>query len=435
MDSVLLSRLQFGATASFHIIFPSLIIGLALYLAAMELCWLRSGDARYRAQYQFWLRPFAAVFVLGALTGVVLSYQLDTVFGGLYRMTRPVLVPVRNAEFLSTMLIGVGCFGVMVGGWRRAGAALHCAATLLLAAGVLVSTMCILVRNSWMQTPVGAVLVDGQLRPTGGVLDMLLSPSLPYRFVHVVGGACLSTAFFILGIAAWYLLRRRHLAFAEHSFRLAMGVVCVAAPLQILSGDLHGLNTLRYQPVKIAAIEGLWDSRRAAPMVLAAVPQPERERNAHALEIPALASLILTHQRDGRLAGLKAFPPDQRPNVPLVFYSFRVMVGCGLLMLLPPLLWLGVLRRRLPHSPWFLRGCCAMLPSGLISTIAGWCVTEEGRQPWAIFGLVRTMDIVEPAGAAHTGHLIVMLGLAYAAIAALCLVLLARMVRRGPRAA
>lgn len=436
LDPVLLSRLQFGATASFHIIFPSLIIGLALYLSAMELCWLRTGKPCYREQYQFWLRPFAAVFVLGAATGVVLSYQLDTVFGGLYRMTGPVLMPVREAEFISTMLIASGGFGVMVGGWQRAGRRLHCLATLAVASGVLLSTACVLIRNSWMQTPVGAQLVDGTLVPTGASLAMLVSPSFPYRYVHVLGGACLSTAFFVLGISAWYLLRRRHLEFAACGFRIAMGVICVAAPLQIVSGDAHGLNTLRYQPLKIAAIEALWDSRQGAPLVLAALPDMEQERNRYALEIPRLASLVLTHHADGALTGLKSVPRALRPHVPLVFYSFRIMVATGLLMLLPPLLWLGWLRRRpAPAPPWFLWSCVLMLPSGLVATVAGWCVTEAGRQPWAVYGLVKTVDIIDAQGAAQTGHLIVAIGLAYVAIALLTLALLGRTVRRGPAVA
>jgi cytochrome bd ubiquinol oxidase subunit I len=434
IDSVALARLQFGATASFHIIFPSLILGLALYLTVMEVCWLQTKNDVYRDQYQFWIKPFISVFLVGVVTGIVLSYQLDTNFGGLYRKTEAILMPIREIEFLNAVVLEAGCFGIMAWGWQRVGDKLHFVATLAVTAGVTISSVCILMRNAWMQTPSGAAMVGGELM-LNDRMAALFSPSFPYRLSHVVGGACLCTAFFVLGISAWYLLQRRHQSFAKYSFRVALAVISVVAPLQIISGDLHGLNTLEYQPSKIAAIEGIWETARGVPMVLFAIPDQVQERNRLAIEIPSLASLILKHDPDGEIRGLKEFPRGDRPNIPLVFYSFRIMAGAGVLMLALPMLWHLLLRRRLlPGNRWFLWCCCAMLPSGFIATIAGWCVAEAGRQPWAIYGIARTADIFDAVPASHVDRSLLYIGLAYMLISALFIAFLGRTIKRGPYA-
>lgn len=434
IDQILLARLQFGVTASAHIIFPCLVIGLAFYLAILESVWLKTGRDIYRIQYQFWLKPFAILFVVGAITGVVLSYQLDTFFGGFYQQMTDVLLPIRKLELLNVKVVIAGCFGIMIWGWRWVGNRLHLLATWLVFLGVLVSVTCILARNSWMQTPAGFAEVNGQLVVTDW-LAAVFSPSFPYRFAHMLGTALVSTAFMVLGISAWFLLRQRHQIFARFNLRVALAVIGVAVPLQILSGDLHGMNTSHYQPTKLAAIEGLWDTTAGAPLLVFTLPDQDQERNRYAVEIPRLASLILTHDPNGTITGLKAAPKDQRPRVAITFFSFRLMVGMGLLMVATGITGLVLWhRRRVYECRWFLWLCCAMMPSGLIAAIAGWWVTEAGRQPWVVYGLVKTEDVAIPVPVADAIHFALVLGLAYSALLSVAMYYLWRTIKRGPDA-
>ena len=416
LEPVVLARLQFGATASFHILFPCLIIGLATYLAALKILWMKTDRTIYRAQFEFWVKPFAAVFVIGVVTGVVLSWQLDTVFSGFYEQTVDVLVPIRKIEFANAMWLEAGCFCIMVWGRNRVGERLHLLATLAVTVGIYVSVFCILARNSWMQTPDGFVLVDGRLRLEDW-RAAVFNPSLPYRFVHMVGAAWISTGFVVAGVNAWILLKDDRHALARQGLRTALLASMVLVPLQVISGDLHGLNTRDHQPVKLAAMEGLWHTRAGAPLVPFAIPDPGGERNRYALEIPKLASLIITHDPDGVVEGLSEVPKAERPNVPIVFYSFRIMVGLGLLMLAVAalggyLMW----TRRLFGERRFLRLCCCVAPSGLLATIAGWCVTEAGRQPWVVYGLIRTGEITRANPVEQTLGTVALIGAAYVAL-------------------
>jgi cytochrome d ubiquinol oxidase subunit I len=432
IDQVLLARLQFGITASVHILFPCLIIGFALYLAVLEILWLKTQRDIYQIQYQFWLKPFAILFVVGAITGVVLSYQLDTFFSSFYRKTVDILLPIRELESLNTRLLIAGCFGIMIWGWRRVGSCLHLLATLLVTLGVLVSVSCILARNSWMQTPAGFAVMNGQLVITDR-WAAVFSPSFPYRFAHMVGAALVSTAFIVLGISSWFLLKQRQQVFARFNLRIALAVISVAVPLQLLSGDLHGLNTRHYQPAKLAAIEALWDTTAGAPLVVFALPDQAQERNRYAVEIPKLASLILTHDPDGAITGLKAIPKDERPQVAVAFFSLRLMVGIGLLMVVVGITGLVLWHRRQVYECcWFLRLCCAMMPSGLIATIAGWWVTEAGRQPWVVYGLIKTADVVTLFPASDAIHFLSFLGLAYSALLGVAMYYFWRVIQRGP---
>ncbi len=398
LDPEVLARIQFGATAAFHIMFPCLIIGLASYLSVLKVLWMRTKHPIYHEQYAFWIKPFAAVFVIGVVTGVVLSWQLDTVFGGFYRQTVDVLVPIRSLEFTNAVWLEAGFFGIMVWGCRRVGDRLHLIATLAVTLGVYVSVFCILARNSWMHTPAGYSLIGGELR-----LDdwraAVFNPSFPYRLAHMVGAAWVSSAFIVLGVNAWLLLRRSSHTFARHGVRTALLACAVLLPLQMLSGDLHGLNTRDHQPIKLAAMEGLWHTTAGAPLLPFALPDPDLELNHHAVAIPKLASLIITHDPDGVVQGLTSVPAELRPNVPIVFFSFRIMILLGVLMLAIAASGLYLLyKQRLYHSRRFLHLCCWAAPSGLVATIAGWCVTEAGRQPWVVHGLIRTTDITKPAG-------------------------------------
>jgi len=413
IDSIVLARMQFAATASFHIIFPCLIIGLSSYLLALEILWLKTGRRIYRQQFEFWIRPFAAFFITGVITGIVLSYQLDTIFGGFYERTVDVLVPIRQLEFANAVLLEAGCFGIMVWGWRRVGDRLHVIATSIVTLGVYVSVFCILSRNSWMQTPAGHVFIDGTLG-LDNALAAVFNPSFPYRFVHMVGAAWLSSAFFIMGISSTLLLHRPGHSLARQSLRVAVITAAVLLPLQILTGDLHGLNTRDHQPMKLAAMEGLWQTTEGAPLVPLALPDPVTEQNRYAVEIPRLASLIITHDLAGVVLGLNEVPASDRPNVPIVFASFRIMVALGMLMLVVAMTGLYLLRRKqLFETRWFLRVLCWMTPSGFLATIAGWCVTEAGRQPWVVYGLVRTTEVVDTVARHRVPGMLVLIGISY----------------------
>lgn len=432
IDPVFLSRLQFGVTASFHIIFPCLIIGLAFYLAIIEFLWLRTKREIYRTQYNFWLKLFALVFIIGMITGVVLSFQLDTNFGNFYERTASILVPIRRVELVNVLLLEGGTLGIMVWGWRRVGNRLHFLATLMMVLGVLISAVCITARNSWMQTPDGFALVGDEFLPQDW-LSVIINPSFPYRLLHMLAAATLTTAFFMLGISAWFLIKRRYREFARFSLRFAVIVIFVMVPVQIFLGHLHGMNTFEHQPLKIAAIEGLWESTHSAPMVLFGVPDQVTEKNHYALEIPFLASLIVTHNVGGELIGLKEAPKNERPNVAIVFFSFRVMVAVALLMLLIGIVGAFLMKKgRLYHSRWFLRTCVAMTPSGFIATITGWIVTEVGRQPWAIFNLVKTTDIVASTHGSQVTDFLSVISAFYSLILLIFLYSLGRLIQRGP---
>lgn len=428
----MLSRTQFGATASFHIIFPSLIIGLIFYLVVLEILWLTTGREIYRTQFDFWVKLFAAAFVVAVVTGVALSFQLDTAFGGFYDRTFALLLPIRRMELLNAAFIEAGFFGAMVWGRERIGKRLHLAATALVALGIITSTVCILARNSWMQTPDGFSLLDGRFE-TRDWLSVVFSPSFPYRFFHVLGASFSSAAFVVLGISAWLMLTGRDRHFAAFGLRASLWVISIVLPLQFLSGDLHGLNTSQYQPTKLAAIEALWDTTYGAPMVLFALPDREQERNRYSIEIPKLASVIVTHSPNGKIAGLKEVPKEERPYVPLVFFSFRIMVAMGVMMLAVGIVGMALLRKkRLYDSRRFLQICCWMIPSGFIATIAGWCVSEAGRQPWVIHGLLKTVDIAVSVPAAQAIHSAAWFAVAYAALLAAFVYVACRIVKQAP---
>jgi cytochrome d ubiquinol oxidase subunit I len=432
VDDVLLARIQFGLTACIHIIFPALLIGLGVYILVMEGLWLKTGRAIYREQWLFWLKPFAAVFVVAVITGAVLSFQLNTLFSGLYEKTAAVLVPIRRIEFANALFVLAGFFGIMVWGWRRVSPRAHFAASWVVMLGVLVSVVCVLARNSWLHTPAGYALVDGEIQLVS-LWQVTFNPSFPYRLAHMLGAALTSTAFVILGVCCGYLLHARHQVFARLGLRAALVAAAVLVPLQIFSGDLHGLNTRDYQPAKLAAMEGLWETTEGAPLVLFAWLDSDAESNRYALEVPRLASLIITHDPNGRIAGLKAVPRDERPYVPMVFFSFRIMVGMGLLMLAVTSAGLFLLYKgRVDDCRWFLRLGRIAAPAGLIATVAGWCVTETGRQPWLIHGLLRTADAVSPLHAAHAAHFIAIVISAYTVLLIACGSYLLRVFRHGP---
>lgn len=400
MTAIDLARLQFAFVVSFHIIFPAFSIGLASYLAVLEALWLRTGRGVYLATFNYWLKIFAIVFGMGVVSGIVMSYQFGTNWSVFSDKTGPVLGPLMGYEVLSAFFLEAGFLGVMLFGLKRVGPRLHFFATLMVAIGTLFSAFWILSANSWMQTPAGfTVSENGQFVPDDW-WKVIFNPSFPYRLVHMVFAAYLTTAFVVGGVGAFHLLRNRKSGPAVLMFSMAMWMALIVTPLQIAAGDLHGLNTLEYQPAKIAAMEGHYETRKGAPLLLFGVPDNEQGVTHGAIEIPNLGSLILTHDWNGTILGLKHWPKADWPNVLLIFWSFRVMVGLGFAMLGLGL-WSLLARWRtgLPNARWLQRAAVAMAPSGFIAVLAGWITTEAGRQPYTVYGLLRTIDSASPIAA------------------------------------
>jgi cytochrome bd ubiquinol oxidase subunit I len=401
-DAILLARIQFAFTVSFHFIFPAFSIGLASYLAVLEALWLKTGKQVYIDLFRFWLKIFAITFAMGVVSGIVMSYQFGTNWSVFSDLAGPVIGPLMAYEVLTAFFLEAGFLGVMLFGMNRVGKKLHFFATLMVAAGTFVSAFWILSVNSWMHTPQGHVMgANGQFLPGDSWLPIIFNPSFPFRLVHTVIAAYLTTALVVGGVGAWHLLRDRTNAHARTMFSMAMWMAALVAPVQIVVGDLHGLNTWEHQRPKVLAMEGHYESHAdGAPLYLFGIPNEREERLDYAVGIPKLGSLILEHRFDAPVEGLRTVPPDQRPPVGIVFWSFRVMVGLGLLMFGLGLLSLWA-RWRGTLYDWLLlhRFALVMAPAGFVAVIAGWLTTEVGRQPWVVYGLLRTADAASPLDA------------------------------------
>ena len=398
LDPLLLARIQFAFTISFHIIFPAFTIGLASFLAVVEWRWLRTNDERFRDIYKFWVKIFAVAFGMGVVSGVVMSYQFGTNWSVFSDNTANVLGPLLAFEVLTAFFLEASFLGIMLFGWGRVSERMHFASTCIVAGGTLISAFWILAANSWMQTPQGYEFgIDGRLYATNW-LEVIFNPSFPYRMAHMVTAAYLTTAFVIGGTAAYYLWNKRHIPQARIMLGMATLMAALVAPLQIYIGDLHGLNTLKHQPAKVAAMEGIWETEKGAALRLVGWPDQELEQTKYTIEIPKLASLILTHQFDGEVKGLKAWPKEDRPPVAWIFWSFRVMVGMGTLMALIGIVSaIQYFRGKLFETRWLQGWWMLMMPSGFIAILAGWFVTEIGRQPYVAYGILRTSESVSPA--------------------------------------
>jgi cytochrome d ubiquinol oxidase subunit I len=397
--ALVLARAQFAFTVSFHFIFPALSIGLASYLAVLEGLWLKTGREAYLNLFKYWLKIFAMAFAMGVVSGIVMSYQFGTNWAVFSDRAGPVIGPLMAYEVLTAFFLEAGFLGVMLFGMEKVGRKLHFLATCLVALGTAISAFWILSANSWMQTPVGWAVNDkGQFVPAESWLRIIFNPSFPYRLVHTVIAAYLTTALVVGGVGAWHLLKRRDTAEVRTMFSMAMWMAALVAPVQIFVGDLHGLNTLEHQPAKVMAMEGHFESSKGgAPLILFGIPDDKEETVHAAVEIPKLSSLILKHDLDAPMQGLKSIPKEDRPPSRIIFWSFRVMVGLGFLMFALGL-WslLARLRKRLFDWPWLHRLALVMGPSGFVAVIAGWVTTEVGRQPWVVYGLLRTRDAVSP---------------------------------------
>ncbi|CAB3787085.1 cytochrome ubiquinol oxidase subunit I [Paraburkholderia fynbosensis] len=429
-----LARFQFGFTISFHILFPAITIGMASYLAVLEACWLRTRQNVYRDLYHFWLKIFAVNFGMGVVSGIVMAYQFGTNWSRFAQFAGGVTGPLLTYEVLTAFFLEAGFLGVMLFGWNKVGPALHFLATLLVAIGTLISATWILASNSWMQTPQGYEIVNGRIVPVRW-LEVIFNPSFPYRLVHMSLAAFLATALFVAGSAAWHLLRGNDNAAIRKMLSMAMWMVLVVAPVQAVVGDAHGLNTLEHQPAKIAAMEGHWENHgnEAVPLILFGWPDMQREQTRFAVEIPHLGSLILTHSWNRQFKGLKDFAPEDRPNSTIIFWTFRAMVGLGMLMIMLGL-WSLLLRRRerLHRTRPFLRATLLMGPMGLVALLAGWLTTEIGRQPWVVYGLQRTADATSPTGMPQLALSATLFVVSYFFVFGVGIAYILRLVRKGP---
>jgi cytochrome bd ubiquinol oxidase subunit I len=430
---VLLSRIQFGFVMSFHIIFPAFTIGLASWLAFLAGAYLKTKRTLWRELYLFWLKIFAVSFGLGVVSGIVMSFQFGTNWAGLSERAGNVLGPLLSYEVLTAFFLEATFLGVMLFGWRRVKPRTHFFATCMVALGTLISTFWIIAANSWMQTPAGYEIHDGVFHAASW-WDVIFNPSFPVRLVHMVLAAFITTCFVIGGVSAIYLLKHRHREGAEIMLKLATAFAAITVPLQVFVGDLHGLKVYEHQPVKLAAIEGHWDTHRGAPLILFAVPDQASESNRYEVSVPKLGSLIITHSLDGEIRGLKEVPPDQRPPVAPVFFAFRVMVGVGVLMLLTTA-WSAYRWKlgKLAESRWLLRLWMCMAPMGFVAVLAGWYTTEIGRQPYVIYGLMRTSEAASAVGASSVVTSLVAFGTVYLFVFIAGSYYLLKLLRKGPQ--
>ncbi|MDP1631414.1 MAG: cytochrome ubiquinol oxidase subunit I [Caulobacter sp.] len=432
-DAILLARLQFAFTIAFHIIFPSFTIGLASFLAVLEGLWLSTGRDVFRNLYMFWVKIFALSFGMGVVSGVVMSYELGTNWAEFSRAASPVIGPLLAFEVLTAFFLEASFLGVMLFGWRKVGPRLHFLATLLVAIGTLVSAFWIISANSWMQHPVGyAVLADGSLRATDW-LTVIFSPTFPSRFIHMTLAAFLTTALAVGAASAWSLLRDRTQPESGMALRMAIGMFAIVAPLQLVAGHLSGEMVRLHQPLKLAAVEAYWETRADQPQSLVGIPDRKAGKTHLEIEIPHVGNLIQGVPGTTVLQGLDAFPRADWPVVGLVYWSFRIMVGLGLAMIGLGVwgVWL-VIRRRLERSTWFLRAAVAMGPAGFVAVIAGWVVAEVGRQPWTIYGVLRTADSASPVGAGQVSVSLLGFMIIYAIVFSAGAVYILRIVNRGP---
>ncbi|QLE98692.1 cytochrome ubiquinol oxidase subunit I [Neptunomonas phycophila] len=435
LSAVDLARVQFAFTVSFHIIFPAITIGLASYLAVLEGLWLTKKNPIYRDLYHFWSKIFAVNFAMGVVSGLVMSYEFGTNWSAFSTFAGGVTGPLLAYEVLTAFFLEAGFLGVMLFGWNRVGPGLHFFSTIMVAVGTLISMTWILASNSWMQTPQGYEIVDGRVVPVDWI-EIIFNPSFPYRLVHMALAAFLATALFVAASGAWHMLKGSAKPHAQKMFSMAMWMLLITAPLQIIAGDFHGLNTLEHQPAKIAAMEGHWENEpgeEGVPLILFGWPDMEAEETKYALKIPHLGSLILTHTWDGQFEGLKSFAPEDRPYAPLVFWSFRIMVALGMLMLLLGVcgLWLRW-KKRLYESPLFLKFALAMGPAGLIAILAGWFTTEVGRQPWVVYGVMRTVDAASDHSVAALTTTLVAFVVVYFAVFGIGVKYMLSLIKEGP---
>ena len=436
LDAVMLARIQFGFTIAFHFLFPAFTIGLASFLAVLNGMFLRTRDEAYLRLFRYWVKIFAITFAMGVVSGIVMSYQFGTNWSVFSDLAGPVVGPLMAYEVLTAFFLEAGFLGIMLFGRDRVGPALHMTACVMVAVGTAISATWILSVNSWMQTPQGFTIdaESGQFLPADW-WQIIFTPSFPYRLAHTLTAAYLTTAFIVGGVGALHYLRgHRRNQGVRTMFSMAMWMAALVAPLQIVLGDLHGLNTLEHQPAKVMAMEGHFESHpEGAPLILFGLPDQEAGEVRYSVEIPFLSSLILGHDLNAPLDGLDTIPDDEEPPVAVIFWSFRVMVAIGFLMAGVGF-WSLVsrFRGRLDDDVWLHRAALLMAPSGLVAVIAGWITTEVGRQPYVVYGHLRTADAVSPVAASAVGSSLLAFIAIYFAVFGVGILYLLRLMNRPP---
>ncbi|MEM7503287.1 MAG: cytochrome ubiquinol oxidase subunit I [Pseudomonadota bacterium] len=398
IDALVLARIQFAANITFHILFPTITMGLAWLLVYFKTKSDRSGDRHWIEAYRFWVKVFALSFALGVVSGITMSFQFGTNWPGFMETVGNVAGPLLGYEVLTAFFLEATFLGVMLFGRKRVSNRVHTVSTWMVAIGTSLSAFWILALNSWMQTPTGYEMRDGVAHVTSWT-EVIFNPSMPYRLTHMMLASAITAAFVVIGLSAYRHLKRDVSDANRAALRVGVSVAAVLLPLQMVVGDLHGLNSVQHQPAKVAAMEGLWHDAQGAPLLLFAWPDDEARENRFELALPKLASLILTHDVNGLVKGIESFP-DAHPPVRPVFFAFRVMVGAGVLMLLVAIASVLSLRRNRDLPAWLARICVATTFAGWVATVAGWYVSEIGRQPWLVSGVLRVEQAVGPVGAA-----------------------------------
>ena len=432
-DPVLLARLQFAFTIIFHIIFPSFTIGLSAYIATLSAVWLRTGEERFHLLMRFWTKIFAVSFAMGVVSGIVLSYQFGTNWSRFSVVTGNVIGPLLGYEVLMAFFLEATFLGILLFGFNRVPPWLYVLSAAVVALGTALSAFWILAANSWMQTPAGHEMRVGIAYPIDW-LHVIFNPSFPYRLAHMLNAAYITTGFVVLAVGARYLIGGRYIAEGRAMMRMAIGLLVILTPLQLFIDDQHGLNTLKHQPIKVAAMEGHWDGSKPVALELFAWPDEKAETNRFSIAIPNASSLILTHSWNGLIPGLKSVPPSERPPVVPVFFAFRIMVGIGLFMIAAALLgaffwWRGTLF----EQRWYLRVMSQCWWIGFVAVIAGWVVTESGRQPWIVYGIMRTADATSPVPGATIAGTLALFVVTYGIVFWFGIYYINRLIARGPQ--
>ena len=434
LSAEMLARLQFAFTISFHFLFPAFSIGLASFLAVVNILWVAKRDPVYLQLFNYWKTIFAITFAMGVVSGIVMSYQFGTNWAVLSEKAGSIIGPLMGYEVLTAFFLEAGFLGIMLFGRKRVGEGMHLAAVVMVALGTLISATWITSANSWLQTPAGyTIAADGRFEPADW-WAIIFNPSFPYRLVHTTLAAFLTTAFAVGGVGAFHLLKNARNPLARIMFSMAMWMAALVTPIQIAAGDMHGLNTLEYQPAKIAAMEGHYESfDRAAPLVLFGIPDDKAEKTRYAVEIPKIGSLILRHDINAGLKGLKAWPRDERPPALLPFFTFRIMVGIGFIMLAVGL-WSLVARwtGTLYDSRWLQRAALAASPLGFVAVLAGWYTTEVGRQPYTVYGVLKTSESLSPVQAPAVGASLIAFVIVYFVVFGTGVYYLLRLMARTP---
>lgn len=436
LDAVFLARMQFAFTISFHIIFPAFTIGLASFLAVVEGLYLKTGKNVYADIYKMWIKIFAVCFGMGVVSGVVMSYQFGTNWSVFSDKVGNIIGPLLGYEVLTAFFLEASFLGIMLFGWGRVSPKMHFVSTIIVAVGTLISAFWILSANSWMQTPQGfEISEDGLFYPTNWI-EIIFNPSFPVRLLHMVTAAYLTTAFVVGGVGAYYLWRKIHVKHAKIMFAMAMLMAVFVAPVQLLIGHAHGENTMHYQPVKVAAMEGNWERGGNKPLYLFGMPNEETETTDYGISIPNGASWILTGSATGEIPGLKDVEKENRPPVAVVFWSFRVMVGIGMAMILTGIMavLLFFTKRLFDFRPFQL-WCMTMMPSGFIAVLAGWFVTEVGRQPYTAYGVLKTQDSISPVIAEQVALTLAIFVVVYILIFGAGSYYILRLIGKGPKQA